>query len=233
MDADNLFLSAKGIGVDPANGQPWVVGPFDSDDDGSRDAFHARRFAPASGAESLGFIMDSQHGTIVDVEGIGIDPNSSEPWIAVQLDTDSDTFGDRWGIQKYDLALGDPVVDVLIDSRFTVDPLPTGADFDGDGLVTGLDFLIWQRNFPLTGTGMKATGDANDDTNVDGADVVVWGNQFGAPPPASPASKSAVATVPEPSSCWMLSLGLPFLAQRPRLRLLGQLRPRFASLQTG
>jgi hypothetical protein len=50
------------------------------------------------------------------------------------------------------------------------------ADFDEDSDVDGNDFLIWQRGVIPTGTltGTNATGDANADTNVDGADLNFW-----------------------------------------------------------
>lgn len=78
------------------------------------------------------------------------------------------------------------------------------ADFDGDGLVTGLDFLIWQQNLGLTGQTDNSNGDADGDGVVTAADLAIYETQYGGAPP--------VASVPEPSALmasamfWILSL---------------------------
>ena len=78
------------------------------------------------------------------------------------------------------------------------------ADFDGNGIVNGNDFLRWQRNFGISnGSATKAQGDANGDGNVNAADLTVWKSQFG-----TPGSVAAAAAVPEPSSFAMAALVL-------------------------
>lgn len=67
------------------------------------------------------------------------------------------------------------------------------ADFNGDGMVDGTDFLTWQRGFG-TPDAQLADGDANDDGAVDADDLMIWQNQYGTPLQAS------VAAVPEPAS---------------------------------
>lgn len=89
--------------------------------------------------------------------------------------------------------------------------LPDSADFDGDGMVDGGDFLTLQRGF-LTGTTF-AEGDANHDNLVNGDDLAVWENQFGSLGPLV-----AVSSVPEPQT---LSLMISCLAL-----MLGQVRIR-------
>ncbi len=54
------------------------------------------------------------------------------------------------------------------------------ADFDASSLVTGSDFLIWQKG--AGGTGTQPEGDANFDSLIDGSDLNVWKDQFGGPP---------------------------------------------------
>lgn len=75
------------------------------------------------------------------------------------------------------------------------------ADFNGDGVVDGRDFLVWQRGVGIDdGTAQLADGDANGDQLVDGADLAVWQGQYGnMNPPA------AVAAVPEPSSLLLVA----------------------------
>jgi hypothetical protein len=63
------------------------------------------------------------------------------------------------------------------------------ADFDGDGLVSGRDFLIWQRNVGGSG-GSLATGDSDLDGNVDATDLGVWQEQYGSA--GAPATAHAV-----------------------------------------
>lgn len=53
------------------------------------------------------------------------------------------------------------------------------ADFDGDGVVSGLDFLAWQRGFGLSGTAGRSDGDADNDADVDVSDLGYWEQQYG------------------------------------------------------
>lgn len=71
----------------------------------------------------------------------------------------------------------------------------SNADFNGDNIVDGADFLIWQRGFGAAGT--LATGDANSDTLVNDADLAIFKTQFGTDP--TPVV-GAVAAVPEPTT---------------------------------
>lgn len=68
------------------------------------------------------------------------------------------------------------------------------ADFDGDGLIDGVDFLTWQDGFPNGAT--QATGDANGDGVANGDDLVIWQDQFG----AGAAAGATIAIAPEPCS---------------------------------
>ena len=54
------------------------------------------------------------------------------------------------------------------------------ADFDGDGVISGLDFLAWQRGAgTVAPNGTQNLGDADFDRNVDGNDLAVWEVQYG------------------------------------------------------
>ncbi|MCA9234639.1 MAG: PEP-CTERM sorting domain-containing protein [Planctomycetales bacterium] len=71
----------------------------------------------------------------------------------------------------------------------------TDADFNGDNIVNGADFLAWQRNYPLASGATNAQGDANGDGDVDADDLGDWQSRFGF------ASAAPVAgSVPEPSA---------------------------------
>jgi N-acetylmuramoyl-L-alanine amidase len=73
-----------------------------------------------------------------------------------------------------------------------VPPEPV-ADFTGDGVVDGADFLAWQRGFG-SASPQLVDGDANADGAVYGADLAVWELQFGGPPPASAPLAAVAAT---------------------------------------
>jgi hypothetical protein len=58
-------------------------------------------------------------------------------------------------------------------SNVTVTVLAPG-DFNGDGRVDGVDFLIWQSHYPTASGATPDGGDANDDGKVDGVDFLIW-----------------------------------------------------------
>jgi hypothetical protein len=90
------------------------------------------------------------------------------------------------------------------------------ADFDGDGVVSGSDFLIWQNN---VGTLLGAThsqGDADGDGDVDGDDLTAVNNNV-LPIIPPPAGLNAVAAIPEPTA-WALAAGALFAAAGWRWR---------------
>jgi hypothetical protein len=53
------------------------------------------------------------------------------------------------------------------------------ADFDGNNVVNGRDFLAWQRGFGISGAATLEDGDANGDGDVDGDDLAAWQAQYG------------------------------------------------------
>jgi hypothetical protein len=93
----------------------------------------------------------------------------------------------------------------ILRATFLGAAVPDSADFNGDDIVDGKDFLIWQRGFGAGGT--ATTGDANNDTLVNGADLTIWKSQFG----TSPATPVAAA-VPEPTGVALVAIGLAGLA---------------------
>jgi hypothetical protein len=76
------------------------------------------------------------------------------------------------------------------------------ADFDGDGLVDGADFLAWQRGLRSDGLATRAGGDADADGMTDGVDLSFWQSGFGVQS-AAIASAANLAAVPEPLSSWL------------------------------
>ena len=102
--------------------------------------------------------------------------------------------------------------DAFVAKFFTDVPLPPG-DGNFDGVIDGLDFIIWATRFgddpAASPPGSPSNGDYNNDGVVDGVDYVVWAQNYGQGP------NEAVA-VPEPGSLLMLTFGLFLIAARRR-----------------
>lgn len=75
-------------------------------------------------------------------------------------------------------------------------PAPLAADFTGDGVVDGSDFLRWQRSFGATGA-TKSQGDADGDGIVGAHDLLAWKLTVGAPQAAVAQTPLATASVVE------------------------------------
>ncbi|MBL9165007.1 MAG: PEP-CTERM sorting domain-containing protein [Planctomycetaceae bacterium] len=87
------------------------------------------------------------------------------------------------------------------------------ADFDGDGLVSGSDFLIWQQSYGTLLGAANSEGDADGDGDVDEDDLTLFKAGVMASP-IPPAVASLVAAVPEPSAMAMLGVGAAWLVGR-------------------
>jgi hypothetical protein len=93
----------------------------------------------------------------------------------------------------------------LFDSSAIADP-----DFNGDGVVDGQDFLVWQRGFGLTGQTNNDNGDADGNGIVNAADLTLWRTGFGG------SAVAAAGAVPEPASAVLAAFvgGVATLAGR-------------------
>lgn len=106
------------------------------------------------------------------------------------------------------------------------------ADFDEDGMITGSDFLVWQRNLGKLVNALHTEGDANGDGMVDAADLSllyagIVPAQVAAVRQAAAqlagggaASGAGVGGVPEPAAVvsTFLAAGLFSAALRPATR---------------
>ncbi len=86
------------------------------------------------------------------------------------------------------------------------------GDYDGDEDADGADLLEWQRTLGSTAA-LAADGSVNN--VVDAADLSVWRDNFGR---VTPAVTPAAATIPEPASLALATIGVGFLAAIRRSR---------------
>jgi len=100
----------------------------------------------------------------------------------------------------------------LADIGWQVPPELLGlpADFNGDAIVDGADFLIWQRGYGGFG---GTPGDANGDLFVDDVDGWIVRNYLGSQG-SVPESIAANAVVPEPAAVALAVVGLGTLVVR-------------------
>ena len=115
------------------------------------------------------------------------------------------TLGERKLLTPLDYA-------ALADIGWQVPPELLGlpADFDGDAIVDGADFLTWQRNYGGFG---GSPGDANGDLRVDDFDGFVLRHYMGSRG-FVPDGLAANAAVPEPAAAWLALIGCFALAVR-------------------
>jgi hypothetical protein len=113
------------------------------------------------------------------------------------------TVGTRKLLTKLDAA-------ALTDIGWSVvAPTYDAADFNHDHVVNSTDLGIWKPAFGLT-----SAGNADADSDTDGADFLLWQRQLGHTTMAVP----ALAGVPEPSSAAMVAWLVGSLALRTRRR---------------
>lgn len=98
-----------------------------------------------------------------------------------------------------------------------------GGDANGDGVVDGQDFIIWNTNKFTAGTDWT-TGDFNGDGITDGQDFIVWNsNKFTSIPLGIRTSNKfhaadglTVTQIPEPSAAIPLATALLLVVRRRR-----------------
>ena len=82
-------------------------------------------------------------------------------------------------------------------------PPTADADFNGDGLVDGADFLVWQQNLGLAEGATNEQGDADGNAAVNDLDLAAWQTAFGAG-----ATPPEIVAVPEPAAAALAAIAL-------------------------
>ena len=78
------------------------------------------------------------------------------------------------------------------------------ADFNENGVVDGMDLIALSMNLGSAASATKSQGDADVDSDVDGADFLIWQRQRG-----FPSSETAnLLSVPESDGGLSLAIGL-------------------------
>jgi hypothetical protein len=126
---------------------------------------------------------------------------------------DVDFLYDSFGATDWLLDLNvDGTVDLVDVSTLLDDILAAHpADFNLDGVVNGLDYLVWAGGFGIDPGGRFTQGDANLDSAVDGLDYLTWASGFGT---------GAAIHLPEPPAAALFGLGvfLAFATRRAAVR---------------
>ena len=81
--------------------------------------------------------------------------------------------------------------------------------------VDGDDLTVWKPNFGVVGSATVQTGDADGDLDVDGADFLLWQQQFTGSAPAT----ATQAAVPEPSALLLAVGGASLMHALPSSRI--------------
>lgn len=84
------------------------------------------------------------------------------------------------------------------------------GDYNGDGVVDGIDYAVWREQRGMTGSGLAADG--NGDLVVNSADFTLWKNNYGR---TAPGTGAVPTPTPEPAA---LALALAGAALAMSLR---------------
>jgi hypothetical protein len=124
------------------------------------------------------FTWPSTANLLADVQNWLANPTTNFGWMLVNEDeTSSRTFR---AFYSREVATVEHRPALTITYSLPASP---SADFNGNHLVDGVDFLIWQRGQGIAVGASPATGDANGDRAVNAADLAIWKQQFGASRP--------------------------------------------------
>lgn len=208
----SLGSAIYGLGYDDGDGE------FGLDDD---TAFDELGFSVSAGPADLAMPLDAddlyREGWFTGYWHYGtslVNPYNGGSWKASQGGMTSRTLKDGdWDSWVYTESFS---ATPFAQNPVAAQPPASGdnADFNGDGVVDGGDFLAWQRGFGTVGGATLEQGDANDDGLVDAADLNAWREAFGTVAPAGVATTAS--GVPEPTGTTLGISAMAMLACKGR-----------------
>lgn len=164
-------------------------------------AFRSNNFVEASAGATLsdgtntwgfGLSTGTVAGNLLLENNLGAPFSPAGGDVPLTLTTDSGS----WSLKGFKLST--PITYDIAPAPPTAD-----ADFNGDGLVDGADFLIWQQNLGLAEGAANEQGDADGNAAVNDLDLAAWQTNFGTgatPPP--------IGAVPEPTAATLATITL-------------------------
>jgi hypothetical protein len=191
-----LGASLYGLGYDDGDGQFALNDETAFDEQGFADSE-----GPADGAVAVDANDYYREGWIEGFWNYGYSvgsPFPGETWKPSQVGMSGRPLHDGdWDSWAFHAPVNDVAFQTFAQNPVAAELPPSNdnADFNGDGVVDGGDFLAWQRGFGATGAQLEQ-GDANDDGAVDAADLAAWSTAFGAGAATTNANTLALA-VPE------------------------------------
>lgn len=90
------------------------------------------------------------------------------------------------------------------------------GDYNLDGLVDGLDFLVWQSNYFQTTSATLLQGDGTGDGLVDGLDFLTWQAGYQGFTASLGMTAQSLALLPEPATALLLLAAAAVLRRRRR-----------------
>jgi hypothetical protein len=81
------------------------------------------------------------------------------------------------------------------------------ADYNRNGTVDAADYVLWRKTQNTTASPAGSGADGNVDGTVNGLDYTLWASHFGNPLGSGAGGGLSTATVPEPTTCALLTIG--------------------------
>jgi len=157
-----------------------------------------------SGVANLDLTLENSTGTIVYAESRSEDKNVEHIFFDLQTAGASHI---RIRHAVGDIGLPGAITDFGIAWWYGNVATPIPGDYNRNGSVGPEDYDVWKSNFGTT----FADADGNGNGIVDAADYTVWRDNLGAG-----AGSGSLASVPEPSTVWLMLAGLACCASSRR-----------------
>jgi hypothetical protein len=86
-------------------------------------------------------------------------------------------------------------------------PAVQSADYNHNGIVDAADYVLWRKTQNTAAVPAGSGADGNVDGTVNVPDYTLWRSHFGNPMGAGAGGGLSTTTVPEPTSCALLTIG--------------------------